>query len=240
MATTPPRAASPAREAMTPATPRHGPMYDRDYVDILNERRKRDRQPDAAARLADDPFGSVATPHHRRDKAAAAAAALLTPQDTPHRRRPTWDDWSDDEGSAGPSTATAAPAPLATPARKLNRMLFRDKMTPVRPRAPPPTDSFDDLDGLDLHGPEARREPAIEVYADPGSADQPSGSRARPPAEAPSKRGREATVADGNPRKGMIFVFRGKKIFRPFADEDLSDDDPAVAPITPRMLFPEA
>ncbi|KAK7203334.1 hypothetical protein BZA70DRAFT_283443 [Myxozyma melibiosi] len=42
-------------------------------------------------------------------------------------------------------------------------------------------------------------------------------------------------------KKGMMFVFRGKKVFRPFDEEgDLSDDELAVAPIKPRILFPEA
>ncbi|KAK9462124.1 uncharacterized protein V1516DRAFT_673807 [Lipomyces oligophaga] len=40
-------------------------------------------------------------------------------------------------------------------------------------------------------------------------------------------------------KKGMMFVFRGKRIFRPFPQEEDEDEDLSISPIKPRILFPK-
>ncbi|KAK9323651.1 hypothetical protein V1517DRAFT_319977 [Lipomyces orientalis] len=270
MPTTPPRhvvAAASGTEMVTPATPRYGPMFDPDHYALLDRRqqkKKRQQQSDQYAQRsrpqrrgstevgADDDAGTRSRTRTRTRTISGAqpGVQMVTPRETPYRRRRrqcdldlamTEEAVEDDPCGSGIGQGKA-----------VARVLFPS--TPDQTT----TAAADDDDeeeapvvdyGVDEFGSiRTDRKMQFSIYKDPTTdggvfdefADDPFVTG---PGTVAKKRSRQSVPSDwpDPSKKGMAFVFRGKKIFRPFpTDDQYSDDEFAIGPVKPRILFPQA
>ncbi|KAK9446631.1 uncharacterized protein V1518DRAFT_458092 [Limtongia smithiae] len=189
---------------------------------------------------------------------AQPGAPMLTPRETPGRRRTvkgvvdenraveeeeTDHDFEDDEeddedeGAEDGDYDALLAATMSTPRKGISRVLF------------PTSERHTTTPGFTVYDDTSTRE-KLAIFRDAARRAQSIDSTQ---IATPKKRSREDDLShmknlDATPAeeaRGMTFVFRGKKIFRPFApaDNDGDEDDGndiAIAPIKPRVLFPHA
>ncbi|KAK9242665.1 hypothetical protein V1506DRAFT_546878 [Lipomyces tetrasporus] len=253
MPTTPPRhsLAGSGTEMVTPATPRYGPMFDPDHYALLDRRQqKKQQQSDQHAQrsrpqrrgstedAAAGPDADAGTRSRTRTRTRTISGAqpgvqMVTPRETPYRRRRRQQCDLD-------LAMTEEVVEETGQGKAVARVLF--------PSTPGTTTTTVVDDGVDEFGSiRTDRKTAFSIYKDPTTdagvfdeyADDPFVTR---PGTA-KKRSRQSVASEwpDPSKKGMAFVFRGKKIFRPFpADDQYSDDEFAIAPVKPRILFPQA
>ncbi|KAK9235127.1 hypothetical protein V1525DRAFT_458823 [Lipomyces kononenkoae] len=253
MPRTPPRQTARNSVVITPPTPRYGPMFDPDHYDLLDRRQQKQKQKQqrhgdqhtdrqrsqwrrssADAGVEDDGETARSRTRTRTISGAQPGIQVVTPRETPYRRRrqgeldlAATEEGVEDELS---STWKQKEKPVA-------RVLFPS--TPVQTAT-----ADEDVDGFGSGRTDANLkfriykdpEPEIDVCED--AEDDPFLTR-----PANKRRYQSGSLAGPDQsKKGMAFVFRGKKIFRTFpSKEECSDDEEfAIAPIKPRTLFPRA
>ncbi|KAK9490583.1 hypothetical protein V1508DRAFT_424408 [Lipomyces doorenjongii] len=248
MPRTPPRHSGSSTPVITPPTPRYGPMFDPDHYSLLDRRQQKQQQDDQHAHRQrhrrrgstedtglDDEGATRSRTRTRTISGAQPGAQMVTPRETPYRRRrqgepdlATTEEVVEDESSNDGRRK----------GKYVARVLF--------PSTPGQTATEDD--GLDeFEDIRMDRKLKFSIYKDPepefdvyeDAEDDPFVTR---PGTA-KKRSRQPDLSAGpDPsKKGMAFVFRGKKVFRPFPiEEQYSDDEFAIVPVKPRILFPQA
>ncbi|KAK9365578.1 hypothetical protein V1509DRAFT_632763 [Lipomyces kononenkoae] len=257
MPRTPPRQTTSGTGVITPPTPRYGPMFDPDHYELLDRRQQKQKQKQTQQQHSDqhiqrqrpqrkgtsedagpDDDGTTRRSRTRTRTISGAqpGAQMVTPRETPYRRRRQGDlDLAvTEEGVEDELSST-----WKQKAKPVARVLF--------PSTPIETTSSTVDDGVDGFG-SGRRNTNLkfQIYKDPepefekcvDAEDDPFLTR-------PGSKRRHLSGSLAGPdqsKKGMAFVFRGKKIFRPLpSKEEYSDDDEfAIASIKPRILFPQA
>ncbi|KAK9313404.1 hypothetical protein V1524DRAFT_455613 [Lipomyces starkeyi] len=252
MSRTPPRHTGSSTPVITPPTPRYGPMFDPDHYTLLDRRQQKQQQKqeqgDQRAHRQrprrrgstedtglDDEGATRSRTRTRTISGAQPGAQMVTPRETPYRRRrqgepdlATTEEGVEDEFSNGGWRK----------GKYVARVLFPS--TPAQTATE--DDGLDEFGGMRMDGKlkfsiYKDPEPNFDVYED--AEDDPFVTR---PCTAKKRSRQPDPFAGPDPsKKGMAFVFRGKKVFRPFpSEEQYSDDEFAIAPIKPRILFPQA
>ncbi|KAK9465815.1 hypothetical protein V1512DRAFT_264790 [Lipomyces arxii] len=228
---------------LTPPTPRHGPRFDQDYCSVLEDRKFKDKNAESARnthnRKVIGPSESVtgsshSTKFHSRTRTKSGAAPvgpMLTPRQTPHKRTTHPIDQYDGLEDAMQADEDLIRKPSLSHQRKgkaVARILFPVESVDTE---------FDETKSANFTvyrdtDADADQGPEIEAIEDDPFTNASAKKRTR---ELYDKK------LPDHSKKGMTFLFRGKKVFRSFVTEsEFSDDEFAIAPIKPRVLFPSA
>ncbi|KAK9374649.1 uncharacterized protein V1513DRAFT_445552 [Lipomyces chichibuensis] len=245
MPRTPPRHTGSSSPLITPPTPRYGPMFDPDRYTLLDRRQQKQQEGDQHAHRQrprrrgstedtglDEECATRSRTRTRTISGAQPGVQMVTPRETPYRRRRQGEP---DLATTEEGVEDGLSNDGSRKGKYVARVLF--------PSTPAQTATEDD--GLDeFGGMRMDSKLKFSIYKDPGPDFEVYEDAEDDPFVTRPGTAKKRSLQDVRPdpsKKGMAFVFRGKKVFRPFpSEEEYSDDEFAIAPIKPRILFPQA
>ncbi|KAK9476007.1 hypothetical protein V1514DRAFT_370025 [Lipomyces japonicus] len=184
-----------------------------------------------------DPASSRARTRTRTISGTAAGAPMLTPRETPHARRKR----AQQRVSTIKRDTDAVTSDHNDRVKSVSRVLFTSKSS----------------SNHEFKSSSNKQNATFTIFQDPDS-DSESNLNSRiaqidddndpfvtkpgmKPISSSLKSSSKRALDTKEGKNGMYFVFRGKRVFREFeTEEQFSDDELAISPIKPRILFANA